>query len=99
MYNKIIEVYIDSGFRQIIQNSNVWFKIALVLFLGRIECPNGCGRSYKYNTDLNRHLQYECGISPKYACPHCPKRSALKSNLKRHIILVHSLLTSPVLIK
>ncbi|XP_050535137.1 uncharacterized protein LOC126902153 [Daktulosphaira vitifoliae] len=71
----------------------------ILLFLERLVCPNGCGRSYKYKKGLSHHFRYECGKSPMYACPHCQKKSSVKSNLKKHIILVHNCInTDPIFI-
>jgi hypothetical protein len=34
-------------------------------------------------------MKLECGKEPMFQCPHCPKRSKLKENLKQHIVIVH----------
>lgn len=48
-----------------------------------------CGRSYSYKGDLNRHHRLECGIEPKFQCPHCPKKCKRKYHLQTHIINIH----------
>ncbi|XP_046659221.1 gastrula zinc finger protein XlCGF26.1-like [Homalodisca vitripennis] len=48
-----------------------------------------CGRNYKFRNILNRHLQYECGKEPQFACPHCPYKAKQKSTLKTHMTLKH----------
>lgn len=52
------------------------------------KCPD-CGRCYLHRRSLWRHMKLECGKEPMFQCPHCPKRSKLKENLKQHIIFVH----------
>lgn len=57
------------------------------MFIGsRWECPNKCGRHYKYNKDLNRHLQRECGVVPQYSCDKCKKLFKRNSDMKRHFL-------------
>jgi uncharacterized C2H2 Zn-finger protein len=34
-------------------------------------------------------MKLECGKEPMFQCPHCPKRTKLKENLKQHVALVH----------
>ncbi|XP_050536207.1 histone-lysine N-methyltransferase PRDM16-like [Daktulosphaira vitifoliae] len=106
----------------------------IFLFLERLVCPNGCGRSYNYRKGLShqsryeygylkrivdslftcpnqncyksyktkgnlmRHLKYECGKSPKYACPYCNKKSSLKFNLKKHIAVIHNTVANPLIL-
>ncbi|XP_033231886.1 zinc finger protein 425-like [Belonocnema kinseyi] len=52
-------------------------------------CPQ-CDRSYKNKSSLNRHLQYECGTSKRYACPLCDVRMFHSTSLQEHIIFAHS---------
>lgn len=55
----------------------------------RINCPNGCGRTYKNKISLQCHLRNECGTQPKFFCPFCDKKCYQKSNMKSHIVQVH----------
>ncbi|KAF6202975.1 hypothetical protein GE061_003386 [Apolygus lucorum] len=48
-----------------------------------------CQRIYRRKQALSRHLKYECGIEAQFHCPHCPHRSKLKENWRRHIALRH----------
>lgn len=48
-----------------------------------------CGKTYRFRATLNRHLRYECGKEPMFACPMCPKRCSRKSNLHQHIRIRH----------
>lgn len=60
-----------------------------------VYCPRKCGRCYrgaKRKGNLNSHLKYECGVPKKFLCTVCSKRFALKSSLKNHYGLVHSLI-------
>jgi len=52
------------------------------------KCPD-CGRCYLHRRSLWRHMKLECGKEPMFQCPHCPKRSKLKENLKQHVLFVH----------
>ncbi|XP_014250719.1 longitudinals lacking protein-like isoform X4 [Cimex lectularius] len=51
---------------------------------------NGCGRSYRYVHNLERHRRLECGKEAGYSCQSCPYRSKHKHNLLRHIGLRHT---------
>ncbi|VVC28713.1 Hypothetical protein CINCED_3A011968 [Cinara cedri] len=58
----------------------------------RYGCPNShCSRSYKNKGSLSFHLKYECGKPPEYQCPICRKSFHQKSNLTKHLRLVHKL--------
>jgi len=59
--------------------------------LCRFFCPNKCGRSYKRKSGLTQHLNYECGIEPKFKCFLCEKKCAQKSTMKMHMIKVHKI--------
>lgn len=62
----------------------------------RLPCPNDCGHSYTgtyRKKNLKRHLMFECGVEPQFQCPICQKRFSHKSNLKKHVVLVHNLFT------
>lgn len=48
-----------------------------------------CGRQYKHQSSLNKHLKYECGVLPKFKCPFCPHRCKQKGHMKTHIALRH----------
>ncbi|KAG8259318.1 hypothetical protein J6590_014787 [Homalodisca vitripennis] len=54
-----------------------------------------CSKSYFHNHHLTRHVRYECGKEPQFPCPHCPYRSKQRGNLKKHVLLKHSLLDIP----
>jgi len=60
--------------------------------LWRFFCPNKCGRSYKRKSGLTQHLNYECGIEPKFKCCVCEKKCAQKSTMKMHMIKVHKII-------
>lgn len=53
------------------------------------KCPN-CGRSYKSNSSLNRHIRYECGKEPQFRCPDCFYRAKHKAALNCHTISRHN---------
>lgn len=54
-------------------------------------CPR-CGRVYKYLPSLRNHIKLECGIEPKFACPHCDYRARHKHHLHGHMRTKHHLL-------
>lgn len=47
-------------------------------------CPR-CGNTYTRTHSLNRHVNFECGIEPKFQCPICQKKSKHKHNLLIHM--------------
>ncbi|XP_065209931.1 zinc finger protein 626-like [Planococcus citri] len=53
---------------------------------------NQCGKVYRYNRSLQRHLKFECGKVPSFCCPvsSCRYRAKQKSNLMSHICNKHS---------
>ena len=48
-----------------------------------------CGKVYRWHRNLQSHIRQECGKEPRLFCPHCPYRSKIKSNLKKHIQFKH----------
>ncbi|XP_050535139.1 zinc finger protein 569-like [Daktulosphaira vitifoliae] len=50
------------------------------------DCPNLCGRSYKAQQTLKRHIRDECFIIPKYSCSICNKLFSQKGTMVRHML-------------
>ncbi|XP_026291498.1 longitudinals lacking protein, isoforms A/B/D/L-like [Frankliniella occidentalis] len=48
-----------------------------------------CGRVYQNKSTLNRHLKFECGQLPQFACPFCEHKSKRKYDLFSHVRLLH----------
>lgn len=48
-----------------------------------------CGKSYKHNTNLKRHIKFECGQPPRFICFYCPQRCKHKNDMKNHILRCH----------
>ncbi|KYQ50642.1 Longitudinals lacking protein, isoforms A/B/D/L, partial [Trachymyrmex zeteki] len=48
-----------------------------------------CGKIYGTRGSLKFHRFMECGKEPNFACTFCSYRSIRKSNVLRHIHLVH----------
>ncbi|KAF6203016.1 hypothetical protein GE061_003428 [Apolygus lucorum] len=53
-------------------------------------CCNTCGKRFKYPTHFSTHKKWECQKEPRFRCPHCPYRSHVKNNVKKHIGNVHA---------
>lgn len=51
-------------------------------------CPK-CHRGFTLKHNRNRHLKYECGYAPRFACPYCNLRGKQSSQIYRHIRNVH----------
>lgn len=47
-------------------------------------CPS-CGKGYKWEQTLSRHLRFECGKEAMFCCPFCPQKCKQKGNLLAHI--------------
>ncbi|XP_017783507.1 PREDICTED: longitudinals lacking protein, isoforms A/B/D/L-like isoform X6 [Nicrophorus vespilloides] len=52
---------------------------------GRLKCPR-CDHTYTQKCNLNRHMNYECGVEPRFYCPLCFRKFKQKSNVKKHIM-------------
>lgn len=53
------------------------------------KCLNGCGRSYKLLSSLQRHLSLECQKPKQFFCPLCDKSYTRKESLKFHMTEKH----------
>lgn len=53
-----------------------------------------CGKKYTRKHNLNRHLNYECGVEPRFTCHICLKKFTYKCSLHAHRISVHRIITS-----
>ena len=51
-----------------------------------------CYRVYNLKRNLYRHLNTECGLEPKFQCPHCPYITKHRHNLQGHIKSVHKII-------
>lgn len=51
-------------------------------------CPK-CGNGYIAMKSLQRHLTYECGLTPRFKCPYCNSRAKQKAHIKDHIQRKH----------
>ncbi|KAK9502429.1 hypothetical protein O3M35_011211 [Rhynocoris fuscipes] len=48
-----------------------------------------CGKRYRYDKGLSRHIRFECGKDPQFKCTYCPYEAKRKEHLKTHIINKH----------
>ncbi|KAG5320217.1 LOLA3 protein, partial [Pseudoatta argentina] len=55
----------------------------------RYLCPR-CSNSYKYLSDMKKHLRFQCGQEPRFECPYCQKRTKVSSNMYAHVRAMHS---------
>ncbi|XP_050536137.1 longitudinals lacking protein, isoforms A/B/D/L-like isoform X15 [Daktulosphaira vitifoliae] len=53
-------------------------------------CCSACGKQYKHLTSLRSHIKFECGKEPQFSCGTCSRKFSIKSNCKRHEVLVHN---------
>lgn len=54
------------------------------------QCPR-CFKKYMQYSTLKRHMNLECGISPRFQCPHCPHKAKRNDELGKHIFRKHIL--------
>ena len=55
----------------------------LIVQQEKFSCQN-CERVYKNKDSLGRHLKWECGKEPSFACSRCPYKARYKADLVRH---------------
>lgn len=48
-----------------------------------------CDKKYKHKQSLSKHLLYECGKEPKFACQFCPYKAKQKCALQAHAFCKH----------
>ncbi|XP_050455560.1 longitudinals lacking protein, isoforms A/B/D/L-like isoform X25 [Cataglyphis hispanica] len=51
-------------------------------------CPK-CGRSFNWRYNLQHHLKFSCGQSPRFNCPYCSFRTKHTSNVRAHVRRKH----------
>lgn len=49
-----------------------------------------CGKSYRQNYNLRRHMKLECGLMGQFACEYCDYVSKRRNELQHHIFRKHS---------
>lgn len=67
-------------------NPPTWYPTQFVPI--KYPCKN-CGKQYKYNQNLKRHLKYECGKPPTLKCSKCEYMTFYKYDLFNHAIRKH----------
>lgn len=75
------------GFHYIV--SNEWSPHQMQPKTEYFACPNKCGHTYKYKSNVYRHIKYECGKEPQFACEYCGKKYTQRSTVTFHIINTH----------
>ncbi|KAG5900380.1 hypothetical protein JTB14_033828 [Gonioctena quinquepunctata] len=45
---------------------------------------NKCTKTYRLRHSLTRHIKFECGKEPRYACSMCPRKFKHKYDLNVH---------------
>ncbi|XP_011160476.1 longitudinals lacking protein isoform X26 [Solenopsis invicta] len=51
-------------------------------------CPR-CGGSFNWRYNLQHHLKFACGQSPRFNCPYCSFRTKHTSNVRAHVRRKH----------
>ncbi|XP_046472266.1 protein tramtrack, beta isoform isoform X15 [Neodiprion pinetum] len=72
----------------LMRDKNVSAAVALrhnILF----PCPK-CTSIFNRKNNLQKHLKFECGQSPRFSCPYCNYLSKKSSNIQAHIRRSHS---------
>ncbi|XP_012270364.1 longitudinals lacking protein, isoforms A/B/D/L isoform X19 [Orussus abietinus] len=53
-----------------------------------VRCPK-CDQAYKSSKSMWMHVKYECGLAPRFQCPHCGVKAKRKYNVYKHIKIRH----------
>ncbi|PSN32902.1 hypothetical protein C0J52_13322 [Blattella germanica] len=53
---------------------------------GTVQCSQ-CGKWYSNNSNLLRHLKFECGKEPQFPCPHCLIMMRITYSLEQRIFI------------
>ncbi|CAH1964218.1 unnamed protein product [Acanthoscelides obtectus] len=56
----------------------------------RYSC-NKCSKTYKHYASLHHHLNYECGVAPKFPCEICSYAAKRKHHLQSHYKYFHKM--------
>ncbi|XP_076644929.1 longitudinals lacking protein, isoforms A/B/D/L-like [Halictus rubicundus] len=54
----------------------------------RFPCGN-CRSVFSRKYNLQYHLKFECGQSPRFNCPYCVYRTRHPSNVRAHVRRIH----------
>lgn len=76
-----------------LRSQSIYFNYKCFLYIDNAKqynC-NRCGRKYKYQGTLSRHIRYECGTIFKFSCSNCTKQFRRKDILKLHLATVHKI--------
>ncbi|CAG9818632.1 unnamed protein product [Phaedon cochleariae] len=57
-----------------------------------------CTKTYRLRHSLTRHMKFECGKEPQYACALCPRKFKHKYDLNVHERGKHSLVKQEVIL-
>lgn len=82
---KLTKIKQDTKSRQRKSNPSNNSPINRVLIVQQEKfCCQNCERVYKNKDSLGRHLKWECGKEPSFACSRCPYKARYKADLVRH---------------
>lgn len=79
--------------RILLKFKKVYYIITSSFFPATVDIKfvcQSCGKKYKRKGLLSRHLRYECGKEPQFACPYCSYRAKHKYSIQCHIGIKHS---------
>lgn len=64
--------------------NNFTYVSGFIKPIKKYKCPQ-CHRLYSEKSTLTRHVNWECGKSPRFKCMWCPHQTKFKFSLMKHM--------------
>ncbi len=77
------------GRKTTVNMEHVFIKTERGSFDEEYKCPNECGRAYKSQETLERHLQYLCHTQKRFNCKYCDRVFSRWTCLRMHAVQLH----------